>query len=684
MMVKRFFYALLLAAILVLPGAQVRADDTSEVAGLIMPPLQLGTRDKAMPIWTVLDGGGAFVGYAFRTIDLAPIPGFAGTPINLLVLLDKTGSFMDVRVLSQSEPVFVDGLGPEPLNEFVHQYVGKSLGANIKVGSLTGHEARKSSTNTYVDGVSKATASVRITNETILAAALQVARERLNGIKPKPAGRPKPDMFSPLSWDQLLANGMVTHVRVTNGQVDKAFGLRQPSGDPDGVFVEFWFADLGLPTIARNLVSDDTWRRIGRHVEDYEEPILVLASGSYSMFGEKFVRNSVPDLLSLRQQGFQVNMRDADIDPITLKDGIPVPSEALVLRVDTRLGFDPAQPWELALRVLREHNLMYDEAVGHDFGVEYQPPKSLFEYPVVEEARPAWMASWLGHKGEIALLLAVLAGLSVALVRMRAVVARPRLLFWGRLGMLAFTLGFIGWFSQGQLSIVNVLAIEKALVSKGDLSFFLYDPFTFLLWLYVLVTLMVWGRGTFCGWLCPFGALQEFAGHVARILRVPQVTVPPRLNGYLIKLKYGVLLAILAVAVVRPLATDQMVEVEPFKTAITLGFDRHWPFVVYALGLLLAGMVVFKGFCRFVCPLGAFLAVLSWPRRFGWIARRAECGSPCQLCKVRCRYQAIDQAGTVNYSECFQCLDCVAIYDDPGQCVPLVLKRKKELRHDAR
>ena len=682
-MIRRILSVLVLLVQMLLPmDKALAAEDTVDISSYIFAPFQLGTRDPVLPVWKLLDGGGAFIGYVFQTVDLAPIPGFSGTPVNLLIVMDKTGTFMDVRVISQNEPVFVDGLGPEPLYEFVHQYVGKSIGANIKVGSSTNGENRKTSANTYVDGVSKATASTRIINETILASALKVARERLNGLAPKAAARAKQDVFQSMDWDELLAKGMVRHLRVSNGDVAKAFGDKLPAGDANDTFIDYWIADLSVPSIARTLMTEDSMARIGRHVENFEEPILVMANGAYSIFGEKFVRNSVPDLLSIHQGVYQVNIRDADIDPITLKPGIPMPEQAIVLRVDTRLGFDPAQAWNFALRVVRQQN-QFDDPVVHDFGVEYKLPASFFQYPKVEAEHPAWMASWTGHAGEIGLLLVFLALLTGALVNMRRVVARPGLLFWGRWAVLAFTLGFIGWRCQGQLSIVNVLAIEKALVSNGDLSFFLYDPFTFLLWVFVAVTVVLWGRGTFCGWLCPFGALQEFTAYVAKILHIRQLRVSPKLNAHLIKVKYVVLASIMIVAVVHPNTTDQMVEVEPFKTAITLFFDRHWPFVLYAVLLLGFNLVVFKGFCRYLCPLGAFLSVLAWPRRFKWIARRAECGSPCQLCAVRCRYQAIDHAGMINYTECFQCLDCVAIHDDDQQCVPLVQKRKKEQRHVA-
>jgi polyferredoxin len=132
-----------------------------------------------------------------------------------------------------------------------------------------------------------------------------------------------------------------------------------------------------------------------------------------------------------------------------------------------------------------------------------------------------------------------------------------------------------------------------------------------------------------------------------------------------------------------PAWLDAAVEVEPFKTAVTTFFVREWYYVAYAVGLLLLSMVLFKGFCRYLCPLGALLALGGLVRRRDWIARRAECGSPCQLCKVKCRYGAIAKSGAVDYAECFGCLDCVGIHDDPGRCVPLILADRKGRRAPA-
>jgi NosR/NirI family transcriptional regulator, nitrous oxide reductase regulator len=125
---------------------------------------------------------------------------------------------------------------------------------------------------------------------------------------------------------------------------------------------------------------------------------------------------------------------------------------------------------------------------------------------------------------------------------------------------------------------------------------------------------------------------------------------------------------------------EKFAEIEPFKTSITLYFARYWPFVIYAVLLLVMNLFVYKAFCRYLCPLGAMMAIGGKLRMKDWIPRRIECGSPCQLCKVQCRYGAIEKTGAIKYDECFQCLDCVQIYEDPKTCVPLVLENRRNVR----
>ncbi|MNE67675.1 quinol dehydrogenase membrane component [compost metagenome] len=116
---------------------------------------------------------------------------------------------------------------------------------------------------------------------------------------------------------------------------------------------------------------------------------------------------------------------------------------------------------------------------------------------------------------------------------------------------------------------------------------------------------------------------------------------------------------------------------EPFKTSITLFFVRSWPFVLYAVILLGLGLFVHKFYCRYLCPLGAGLAVLGKYHLFAWLKRIDACGKPCQHCRNHCEIGAIERDGRIDYDECIQCLECIVILNNDDQCVASISARKQ-------
>ncbi|KGF78394.1 regulatory protein [Massilia sp. JS1662] len=669
---------LVICWLLVCAAAHAGTLTQAELARRFPAPLVVGERAADVPAWPLFKQNGTateLVGYAFESADLAPVPGFAGVPPNLLVVIDPKGTFLDVAVLSQHEPVFLEGLGEAPLREFLQQYRGRSLGQGITVGGGKGS----------LDGVSKATASVRIINQSVLSAALKVARARLGfaqGRDPGRIGRIRTDAVAPMSLQEMLDAGLVRHVRVRQGDVERLFAGSSGAGldaqalvQPDDVFIDLWIAWASVPAVGRNLLAPRTWNRLQGRLEPGDHALLVLAAGPHTLTGADFVPGSVPRGIVLRQDRLPVEMRDLDLEP-RLADGVHLPAdEMLLMRVIGQAGLDPARALDFALPVTRSKGIVYPERITREIAFSYRLPEAYYIAP--ESAAPAWQASWKARRVELIVLGVALALLAVALWQQRRLVAHARRFAWLRRAWLLFTIGFIGYAAQAQLSIVNLTGIVQALRAGRGLDYLLFDPMTLALWAFVLVSLFIWGRGTFCGWLCPFGALQEFAGLAGQALRLPQVVVRRVPDARLKRVKYGVLAAILLAAVWAPAQADRLVELEPFKTAITLNFVRAWPFVAYAAGLLLAAMVVNKAFCRYLCPLGAALALLGRVRLRDWIPRRAECGTPCQTCRHRCGYNAIAPSGKVDYEECFQCMECVVIHASDEQCAPRILERKR-------
>lgn len=672
------FVSLLLSTI---PGdAEPLSRD--DLSAFVRAPFSLGEALNDKGVYSLLNSGGAEAGYVFETEPLAPLPGFSGAPINVLVVLDLEGKFLDVQLINHNEPIFVSGLGEAPFRKFFEQYGGLSISDSIVVGTPYGEGASGSSL-VYLDGVTKATASVRIAHESVMGAALAVAREKMQGIATSPPAYPDPEYSENLTWDDLVSQGIATRKQLSNAEINVLFaGTRWADDDPeasdypDEAYLDLWIVDLGPQSIAKAALSDDTYEELQRFMEisDNDEPLLLIETARHGLVSEEFVRNTSPDWLSAEQDGLPVALRDADLF-VELADGAP-DGTAMILRTDRRLGFDPSRDWTLKVLALREHGVFQPEIGSVTIEVAHSTPERFFTRPVQIKPAPPWLEALRNRQTDMIVLAVFLTGLiAVLLFKQSTLAALPRFTPV-RLAILAVVTGFIGWWGQGQLSIVTVIGTLRAAVEGGSFAFLLYDPFSLLIWAVTIAGFVAWGRGLFCGWLCPFGALQEFAHHLGRLLRVPQIDVPAAWDTRLKYLKYVVLAGLIAIAFIAPDQADKAAEVEPFKTAITTFFVREWYYVAYAVFWLVLGMVMFKGFCRYVCPLGAVMAIGGLLRGRDWIARREECGSPCQLCRVKCQYGAIKRTGEIRYSECFQCLDCVTIHDDPKQCVPLILKER--------
>ncbi len=687
-MIYRLIYCLFLGALFLFTSVQDGHARFTEdqIAKLIIHPFSLGPKDPELPVWQLQNSAKKQVGWVFQSIDLVQIPGFSGTPINILVEMDGDGNFLSTRIIEHNEPMFMHGQGKRPLEKFMEQYAGFSVAENVKVQLSSVKADRKKN---QIDGVAMATASLRIINQSLFAASLDIARKKLKGLDMKPAAFAKRDLFEKKNWKQLVKEGIVKRYPIKNSYMQKLFKDSDgESADPIALekpnenYAEFFVADLSVPTIAKNILSEETKQLIAEQIDPDKVPVLIMANGRHPIVGDDFVPASVPYKIAIYQNELSINMRDTYLD-VKLVPGIPKFEQAYVFELDRRLGFDPATPWVVHLKTYRKKNTFLSTLVERELLAKYQLPSRFFSYPeeidIRDEEEAPWVESWRVQSLNLTILLAFLAGLYYLLFFRQSWMASSANLKYLRPAILMFTLLFIGLYGQAQLSIVTVIALVKTLASTPGFSFLLYDPLSTVLWVAVILSLFIWGRGTFCGWLCPYGVMQEFTFKIGQFFKVKSITLSRSLDEKLKYVKFVALGVIVAVTIFWPAHAETAAEVEPFKTAVTYYFDRAWPFVLYAGFWLILSMFVFKAFCRFLCPLGAFLALGDLLRFRKWIPRRKECGTPCQLCSVKCNYQSIQKTGDINFKECFQCLDCVSIHDDEKVCVPLVLKEKKNI-----
>jgi NosR/NirI family nitrous oxide reductase transcriptional regulator len=281
---------------------------------------------------------------------------------------------------------------------------------------------------------------------------------------------------------------------------------------------------------------------------------------------------------------------------------------------------------------------------------------------------------------ESTILLVALALLTVLFFFQDAVVKDSRRTKRIRVAFLVFTLLFLGFYANAQLSVVNILTVFSALVSGFSWEYFLMEPLIFILWGGVFAGLLFWGRGAYCGWLCPYGAMQELLNGLAKWVKIPQLTVPWGLHERLWPVKYLLFLGLFGVSLHSLALAERLAEIEPFKTSIILKFVRDWPYVMYAVLLLIPCLFIERFYCRYLCPLGAALAIPARLHTFLWLKRYRQCGNPCQVCHNECMVQAIHPEGEINPNECLYCLHCQERYYDDEVCPVCVKKRERDER----
>lgn len=639
-----------------------------------------------------LSHGDKLLGYAFQSIRVTRMPAYSGKPINVQIILDPQAVIRDSYVLEHHEPILLIGIPEEKLHAFTAGYSGLRADQRVAVG-------RSGDPQTVtVDAVAGATVTVMVVNEIIMRAARTVAVS-LKLIKDDGQVRPKPaivraDLYQPASWSELLGNGAIRQLKLTRGQIDDAFkgtaaekvNQARDAQQREDTFIDLYTALLNPPNVGRNLLGDKQYRELMDALKPGEYAVVVLGSGEYSFKGSGYVRGGIFDRVQIRQFGDILSFRDLDYQRLsdTYAEGMPHFAEMAIFIVRPAQRFDPGTPWDLELLVRRQTGPV--DSLFTTFDLGYQTPEAYLDRPqpsaaeleaLADAKRPMWLRVWYQKSFQIGVLLSALGLLAVILFLQDNLTRRPQLLHWLRRGYLLFTLTYIGWYCLGQLSVVNVLTFVHSLFEGFRWELFLIDPVLFILWTFTAASILLWGRGVFCGWLCPFGALQELLNEAARKLKVPQYELPFAVHERLWAIKYIVLLVLFGLSLESLSTAERFAEVEPFKTAITLHFDRQWWFVAYVVVLLVINLFTRKVYCRYVCPLGAALAIPGKARLFDWLKRRKECGQPCQLCAKECEIQAIHPDGRINANECHYCLDCQMTYHNENKCPPLVNKRKK-------
>lgn len=172
-----------------------------------------------------------------------------------------------------------------------------------------------------------------------------------------------------------------------------------------------------------------------------------------------------------------------------------------------------------------------------------------------------------------------------------------------------------------------------------------------------------------CGWFCPFGLIQELIYK----LPLPKMAWQDRLK-HLEKLKYAILILFVLlfpglgsygmsstafckyICPVEVLEANlPMIIVRPSIMGV-MGFLFKWKLVLL-LAIILLSIIIFKPFCRFICPLGAIYSLFNPISIYRLEVDHDKC-TQCGNCQAQCKFN-IAVYEDPNNLECMRCNECL-------------------------
>lgn len=179
----------------------------------------------------------------------------------------------------------------------------------------------------------------------------------------------------------------------------------------------------------------------------------------------------------------------------------------------------------------------------------------------------------------------------------------------------------------------------------------------------IVITILF--RRSFCGLLCPFGALQEFFAKIGQMVLGKRYIIPKSIDRPLRYFKYVVL--ILTVVAAWWTKGLWMSPYDPYVAYghISVGYaeliDEYLIGVILLIVTIVGSFIYDRFFCKYICPAGAIYAIIGKisPNK---IVRDENACIHCKLCSKSCPVNIdVEKVEKVISAECISCQECVNV-----------------------
>ncbi|MFC1747643.1 4Fe-4S binding protein [Pseudomonadota bacterium] len=650
----------------------------------ILPSADIFQQSKtiSLPVIEALKGGKVFA-YLFLSTDLVDIPAYSGKPMVTLIAIDANGKILNAEIVHHSEPILLVGIPESVLEVFMAQYIGKNIsdhfeitsggvlshGADQKVEASEKHEIVEVAGHVPIDMITGATVTAQVIDQTLIASSRMVAQAL--GILPPDDTRIVTwhADYQPKTWDELVEEGSIDHLLVPTSDL-------VPNADKDEAWVDIYFADVTQPIIGINILGESNYNWVKERAGEDGKAFVIVSNGKDSYKGSGFVRGGIFERFYFEQSFHKYVFRDLSYEHLYgIKiDGAPDFKESGLFFLNEK-HFDSSNNWQFHYIASHLTGETATSKIFKTYSVNYQLPEKYFDLTIIEkELGPSLVEKvWKMKFGEVLLLSLFLMATLFLCSRRDLMTTSVKRLETTHIITLLLSVVIIGLVLKSPPSMAHIYPLLLTFEKGMQLDFYLSDPIQFVFWSVIALSLIWLGRGWFCGWICPYGALLELTHRLSRRI-LPKKYIynfSPKVDGVLDKLRYVILFSLIAISLFSIEMAERLTEVEPFKTTWIVGiFSREWYLTLYWFALFGIGIFIYRFFCRYLCPLGAILSLASY-LQIKRIKRYDACQS-CKACGVKCETLAINTDGDIDHFKCYACFDCEQSYSDDNVCPPRV------------
>ncbi|MHB1454009.1 MAG: 4Fe-4S binding protein [Saccharofermentanales bacterium] len=202
---------------------------------------------------------------------------------------------------------------------------------------------------------------------------------------------------------------------------------------------------------------------------------------------------------------------------------------------------------------------------------------------------------------------------------------------------------------------------------------------SFILMILGIITALLFGA-IFCGYICPFGAYQEWIGKIGKYLFPKKYNrlIPARLDKVLRYLRY----AVLAMVLYQTATTAKLIfqDMDPYYALFNF-FTNEVAVTAYAvLGVMtILSLFIERPWCKYFCPYGAFLGIFNLLSVFRIRRNKTTC-IDCRLCDKACPMNIkVSDKATVRDHQCISCHLCTSEAACPVKDTVVIAVKKKEV-----